>query len=315
MSSIDLTALNAALGAYFRKNNEKIMTLLRQPLESEEFMSDVAGVTDEYASAIGSVDEIVQPYQCEWTPKGTVSLTPVINKVRQIKIDHEIDCIDDLARSWAGFLSREGLSREEWPITRFIIEMIMLPKIAEEMENLVVAKGVYAAPTPGTPGAAVDSVDGFLTVIADLITAGDITPIATGAFTPSTIFANVESFVKAIPAKHRRRNNTILMSDSNAYELWQDYRNSHGPDTNFEDNGFQAKIGNTMIQVKGLVSMEGSDRFLYTAKSNFLRLYDTIINPNGFTVEQRLRKIYIYTDFKRGYGFGIAEEVFVNDQP
>src|SRR5690554_85691 len=176
---LDLTALNAQLGAYVRKYEKSIWKLVTQDIELEKYMRKVSGVTDEYVISTGSVSEVLQPFQNGWTPKGTTSFNPRINKVHQIKVDYLIDNIDDIYRTYLTYLATEGVKRSEWPLVRYIVSELIVPKMREEIAELSV-NGNYAAPTPGTAGASIDSTDGILTVVGDEITATNLTPITTG---------------------------------------------------------------------------------------------------------------------------------------
>lgn len=315
MAKITITELNAALGAYHRTHSKEILMKLRQKSESEQYMSSVPGVKDEYVATALNMSEVLQAFQCDWTPKGTAAMTPIINKVRPVKVELEIDCLEELQRSYAGWLVDEGKDPQDQPITAYIFQEL-INKIVEEKE-LNAANAVYAAPTPGTPGAAATAFDGFLTTLQGLITAGAVTPITTGALPANGagLFDIVEEFVTSIPALYRKRGGVLLMSDLRATQLYIDHRTNFAT-TYVPGQPFEVKFGNTSITAKGLVSMDGSDRLLYTPKSNFIRMYDVNDAPNvsEVHVQQDKRKLCIWWDTKIGYGFKHVEEIFTNDQ-
>lgn len=311
-AGVNLTDLNAALGAYMRKNSNLIFSRFFRGIQFESFMTPVAGIQDEYTHANSNSTELLQPFQCQWTPKGEISFSGFVNKVRQIKMDYNLGCIDELFQSYIGFLAEEGVDRKQWNFVKFIIQEEMLPKIREEIDEMS-WKGVYAAPTPGTPGASLDSTDGVGTIIVNEITATNIVPIPTGAITASNILDAVETFVDTLPLNYRNIKEPIFMSSTNARRYWRDYRANFGSNNNYsgKDN---LKVDATSKDIIGIDAMEGSDRFLHTTSKNLIKMYDKIILPNGFEVQKDKREINILTDFKRGYGFKRLDEVFVNDQ-
>lgn len=312
MPAIDITQLNAQLGAYARRHSQDIATALFQGLEFEGFMTSVPGVTDEYTTQSADISEVLQPFQCDWTPKGTASFDARINKVRQIKIDCEIPCIDDLSRSWLAFLTDEEKDRREWPIVRWIIDRLVLPKAIAELDDMSY-NGVYSAPTPGTPGAAADSADGMAEIIANEISGGGLTPIPTGAITPANIVDAVEDFVGAIPKPYRNLEGPIFMSCTNARNYELGYRNAYGQNNNYNGNG-QLRIDGSRKFIIPIAAMEGSDRFICTPRGNMFKMYDKINTISNLNAQLEKRQIILFGDFKRGWGIGDRNRMFVNDQ-
>ncbi len=312
-AGLTFAELVIGLGAYHRKHSGHILTRLYEKSESENYMTTIPGVKDEYVGISASIDEVLQAWQCDWTPKGTVTLDPIKNKVRPVKVNLEFSCLEELERSYAGHLIDESKKAKDYPIFAYIIDLIV--KQLNEDKELNAAKAVFATPTSGTAGAASASFDGFLTTLSGLITAGSVTPIVTGALSASGLFDKVETFVLAIPSKYRKRGGVVLMSDTRANQLYIDHRTEFGA-TYVPGQPFNIKIANTNITVKGLVSMEGSDRFLFTPKSNFLRLIDTNKGDgfNEFHVETLKGKVFIFWNGKIGYGFNRPEEIFCNEQ-
>lgn len=317
MPKINTTALVAALGAYFRKNDTTLITKLYQEVDSKEFTTLVTGIQDELVSARASVSELLQAYQCDWTPKGTVVLDPIINKVRPLKMDFELECIEDLERTYEAFLIQEGVKATDQPLVKFLWENVIIPQLIEDIA-LNEATAQYAAPVSGVAGAAAAAFDGYLTVIADLITAGALTPITVGALNATNIFDKTEQFVLSIPALYRKKGGMVLMSDTHANELFNDYRNTF-PFSYATDKPFSVKLSNTNITVKGVLGMEGSDRFIFTPKRNFIRMIDVVDITEGgdvnqyVEVQQDKRVVCMFLQAKLGFGFRNVEELFVSD--
>lgn len=313
MAEITTTELAAALGDYSRKQGPKLLTRLYQKTESENYMTTIIGVKDEYVGTTVDISELMQAFQCGWTPKGVVAINPIINKVRPYKVDLDFECLEKLQRSYESSLFEEGKKPSEQPIAEYIMKL-MIDKLTEEKE-LNAALAEYVAPTTGVAGSAANAFDGFLTTLKGLITAGSVTPITTGALSAAGLFDTLEEFVTEIPALYRKKGGVLLMSDTRATQLYIDHRNSFST-TYYPDKPFMIKFANTAITAVGLTSMEGSDRVLMTPKSNFYRMIDIhdSITKGAIQVENNKRGLSIWFDGKIGYGFGRTEEIFCNEQ-
>lgn len=334
--AINITQLNSQLGAYFRVNSEQIIDSMFRDLELEQMMGSIPNVKDEWVSGTFTTGQVLQPYQPGWVEVGQVSAsnpgtatgqvigsatgsavfvaTPVKHKVRKIMHKSSWDDMNDLETSWLGFLTDESKSLSEWPLVRYIIEKELIPKAKQELDDIS-ARGAYVAPTAGVPGAALTSVDGILTHITAQIAASNLAPIASGSFTSSTIFANVEAFVSAIPSHQRNKGYVLMMSDANYLKLYQNIRTLFGNNAAvYDGKSLTMNILNTPITVKGFSAFGSSNRFIYTNPNNIKKLYDKNELAENLTAEVFADRLYINFKFKRGYGFLKYSEVYVNDQ-
>lgn len=308
-----LADLNATLGAYVRKYESSIMRAIFQGIQLENYTRKVSGVTSQYVITQSQSAEVLQAYQPAFTPKGETEFSAVINNVRQIKIDYQISEIDELYNSYMSWMADEKKERKDWPFVKWLVVNEIVPKAIEEMDYNSY-NGVYVAPTSGTAGPSIAAVDGFKKVIADLITATTLVPIATGAITATNIVDKVESFVDSLAPKYQAMSAPILMSETNARRYWRDYRNNFGGNNNYGGGDANLKVDATNKMVIGIAAMNGSDRFIHTPKENMLTLFDSIEYPTNLQTQQDVRVIKMFGDFKRGYGFGDARHLFVNDQ-
>jgi hypothetical protein len=311
-AGLDISAINTELGAYWRVYQKEIWRKLFTELELEKYMRKVPNVTDEYVVPSSSNTELLQPFQKAWTPKGSVAFDARINKVRQIKIDYLLDSMDEIYRSYLAFMADETTERKNWPLVKYIVMNHIIPGMREEL-NQISATGNYAAPTPGTAGAYLTSTDGILTIVADEITATNLTPITTGVVTQSDALDKFETFNDSMPVKYRDMAGVILCSATLARYYQRDYRANFGS-FNALDSKDNLKLDATKKVIVGLECFEGSQRMLFTPQNNLLCMYDKIDVPSSFEFQVENRTVKILGDFKRGYGFGNLSEVFVNDQ-
>ncbi len=311
-AGLDITAINSELGAYWKVYQKEIWRKLFTDLEFEKYMRKVPNVTDEYVVASSSNTEILQPFQKAWTPKGSVAFNARINKVRQLKVDYLLDNMDEIYRSYLAFMADETTERKNWPLVKYIVMNHIIPGMREEL-NQISATGNYAAPTPGTAGAYLTSTDGILTIIADEITATNLTAITTGVIAQSDALDKFETFNDSMPVKYRDMAGIIFCSATLARYYQRDYRANFGA-FNAQDAKDNLKLDATKKVIVGLECFEGSQRMLFTPQNNLLCMYDKIDVPNSFEFQAENRTVKILGDFKRGYGFGNLDEVFVNDQ-
>ena len=168
--SIVATALVTAFGAYYLEegqNMDRLKDALRQKSVTPMCCVPIITESDMYRSSNVALGEIVQSFQKGFTPKGDLTFTPNEIRLRNIKADITIDP-DDVKGKWLGFLaSLNEADRTQWPIVRYLLEKHIATRIPHDMETQAYFKGVYAAPTVGTAGAASAALDGFKKLIDD----------------------------------------------------------------------------------------------------------------------------------------------------
>jgi hypothetical protein len=311
-AGIDLSDVTSTLGAYWRKFEKDIWKAITQEIVFEQYTTKISGVTDEYVSTLSSHTEFLQPYQKQWTPKGAVTFTPYINKVRNIKADITVDGLDDLYATYLAWMADESKTYKDYPFVKWMIMDHIVPGIRQEIE-MMSCQGEYAAPTPGTPGGYMTSVDGILTIVANEITATNLTPITTGAITLANAVDKFEQFNDDLPEVYQNMAGDILCSPTLAKYYARDYRNTFGS-TNDQLAKNNLKIDASNKRIVGIPGFEGSGRILFTPKANLITMYDKNTGLDKFDVQQFQREIYILGNFKRGYGFRTLDGVFANDQ-
>jgi hypothetical protein len=311
-TGFDISEVVSQLGAYARKYEAQIWTEVKRGLVFEQYMRKVPNITSQYVMTASSNTEFLQPFQKAWTPKGSVDFKPRINSVNQIKIDYLIENMNEIYDSYLQFLVDEKKLPNQQPFVKYIVDNHIIPSITEELD-LISAKGVHATPTPGTAGASIACTDGILTIVADEITATNLTPITTGVITATNAVDKVELFNDTLPSKYSEMSGNIYMSKTMEKFYKRDYRNTFGL-TNDQNAKNQTKIDATNKVIVGLECFEGSQRILFTPDNNMLCMYDQILTPTNLDIQLEKRNVNVLGDFKRGYGFGTLETVFVNDQ-
>ncbi|SFC95249.1 hypothetical protein SAMN05421780_11411 [Flexibacter flexilis DSM 6793] len=308
--SLNLTALNAALGAYYRQKKAEIMSKLYSQEDARKYFTVVSGIQDEYVMTEIEIAEMMQPYQKGWTPKGSVNFKPEIIKNRPVKVDYTFNP-KDLEATWIGHLKTNNSSPEAYPFVEYIYD-----KITERLKrdiNKCTVNGSYVAPTPGVAGGAMTSFDGILKVTADAITAGKIVPTATGTISAANIVSKVESVFDSVNSEFRDGELVMLISPTHRRNY---FRAKRGADF---QNDLTAAANSTLdftnCTMVSPMYMNGSNRIIITQKTNLLMLEDGVNEEENIIVQSNRRELEVMVDFKRGVGFGITEGlVWANEQ-
>lgn len=313
-TGIDVSDIVTDLGAYMSvpKTMQELWSRLFTGLELAPYTKKISGVTGSYAGVQSTMSEVLQPWQSAFTKKGVATMTPYLNQVYRMKVDYVIENIDDVVGSWLMFLHDETKERKDWPLVKYILEMELLPKVIEEM-NSAMCVGEYAAPTPGTAGAAADSMNGLLTIIANEITATNLTAITTGAIASTDAVSKIETFADGIDTKWTDKGGIIFCSKTVERYYKKDYRDTFGL-TNDKDAKNNTKLDHYNINLVGLEGFGSSQRLVYVAPNNLLHLYDKIFQPSQFQVQQDKRDVVLFSDWHTGVGFNSLDAVYVNDQ-
>lgn len=317
-SGFDLTELVASLGAYHRTYEQQLYSKLIAKDYSQKLFRTIPGVKDQYIADEFVLSEILQPYQSAYTPKGVASFSPEILVARPIKVDIDFNP-KDMEKTWEGARIDGSLPEGQKFLESYVFDQLMI-KIKKEIEFNVAFKGVYKAPTPGTAGAAVDSADGLLQIIAAAITAGKITPVATGAVTEANAREAFEMVFDAVNGDFQDQPLICLASGQMIRFYKRDYRTEFGHNMDYkamlkEDDG--PLIDGTNCSLVPIPGMAGSQRIIITTPENLIRVIDGTQEDSNFNLRFQVyhRLISTLADFKMGWGFGIIEGlVWTNDQ-
>lgn len=316
MTTITIADIIAQWGAYYidqRQNMDRIHQQLFELGGTQDAFETIPTEDTVLRYSEAEVQEVIQPYQDAYTPKGGVTFKPVEIPLFQIKVDQQFNP-NKLAASWLGFLTDKKTNRTTWPFIKWFIEAYLIPKIKEDMELQAIYKGVYAPPVAGTAGAANTSMDGMRKRINDAITATSITPIVTGAPStdPVTWVTQVEDFLEAIPERYWATTQELNMSRKLALRFRKGMRAKYN--SNYELTDSISDMLDFPVTVKGRGSMIGSTKIWMTPKQNAKRGIKWGDNANMFEIEKVDRQVKIYTDWWEGVGTIIPDIVFTNDQ-
>jgi len=301
-------------GKYYRPEGQGVSDVTTQIFEKSETESIfMRRVTDQTVlrKSSAEVSSVLQAFQKQFTPKGNTEFKPRPIQLYKLKID-VAEYPDDIEESWLGFLADTKLSRKEWPFIKWWIEKLLVPKSQEDWEMNEIYKGVLVEPTPGVANASGANVNGIKFQINAAIDDGKISVTPTGALEtdPKDFVTQVETFIKDIPTKYRNKLKSLNMNRDNELLF------RVGMNEKYNVNYAQAdltKLRHHDITVRGLASMEGSDKLWTTFAENMAAGIRGAQNETVFEAENVDRQVKLYTDFWKGVGFWIPEWVFTND--
>jgi hypothetical protein len=310
-ATITTTEIVSEFGIYLGQSRNQILKLLTQPTESEKFMTTVPTKELEYRTAKAVISDVVQGFQKAWTAKGTAAFTPRTITQRRHKFDIAF-YPDEVFETWLGFLADEAQDRKSWPITRYILEELVLPKVAENRELKLIGVGDYAAVVEDTPQATGLSMDGFCTQLEDALAAGtsNINFIDLDTLTDDNIFEQVENFGKSVSEMYQSISMRVFLSRYWFGAYARKRRDLHGTDVNYKADNVLVE-GTNMI-LTPLPSMTGKGIIFATPKDNFIRVINRNEGASNIAVENVDRQIKIYADWHEAVGFGIEEAIFAS---
>lgn len=309
------TALNQYCTAFAPNINQK----LKQDLEFERFLPFVSCERTWVEPNI-VVGNILQPYQSSFTPNNSEIFDAVENTLEHGKADLEFtaDQLEEFYDAWACNWFELGKNPQEWTYPRYIIENHIMPQFIEDM-NLASWAGSRVDPTPGTAGTYLQTWNGFKKKIADAITAGKLTPVATGAIDPEEIVDQVRDWVRSIPVPYRYAAGKIFMSVTNAQYYADAYAIKYPrasmivqtPDMPY------LKVDHMNKLIVGLNCMEGSNRIIFFPDVTQNMIVGTRRGQPVYPAlrfEPFERKLKVMSEISRFYGFRFWDHLFVNDQ-
>lgn len=307
--AINVAELVSEFGTYIQTNQKDILKRLTQPTESQKHMTTKASTSLEYRAAKAVIDDIVQGFQSGWTPKSTPVFTPISIPQRRHKFDIEF-YPDDIFDSWLGFLTDESRARRDWPISRYIINELLLPKIEENRELKLIAKGVYEAPVDGVAQDTGKSMDGFVTILKNLKASGTSNVNFFTAMDPTedNIVDFMEDFVDWIQPLYQSISMDIYVSLTWFKRYKRKYRDLYGTDQDFR--GSSSLVLESNNRLVALPSMAGEDVIFCTPKANFIRLINRNEGASNINIENVDRKIKVYSDWHESVGFAMQEAIF-----
>lgn len=271
----------------------------------------------DYRAASAIMSEVSQQFTNKWTPKGTLKFSPLEIKYRRHKINVAIDPTE-VIDTWLIDLYNQGKTPDQQPLVLYMISNHIVPKILEDITFAMIAKGKYkrveGAVDGGEGSAAVDSMDGFETILAEgkkngakfnyYKNAQDIRNLK-----GQELLDYVDKFAKSISPLFAQ--NLPIYCSRDFFEAYKkaDFE-IYGKYTG-QESGNQLRFSKFTLNV--MESMYDSPILFATPKANMIELVD-LSRPESCIndIQKSDYSVKIFGEYSLSVGFAIAEAVYAS---
>lgn len=235
--AITITDILSQYGTKYMNNGQAqgdILRSFRRTRTLPSFASKRFTTNDSLQLSAATIGNVLQPFHKTFSHKGNTTVVANEVRLRKIKIDQTISP-DDIEESWLGFMAdlKEG-ERANWPIVRYIWEVLVAERAQEDYEAADWAGEYSAAPGGGTAGGHLDIYDGLRKVIVDgLADSANPMHLLTVSEDPADddkVFDTIEEIAGQLPQHWRNRQVDIYVPEIMHLEYVRDRRNQHGND-------------------------------------------------------------------------------------
>lgn len=317
-STIEVADLRQEFGTYLSQNGNNL-DVIRQIFNgftsSKHFRTVPA--TTQYRAIQSMINSVVQQFKPKWTPKGNTKFTPLVIQNFRHKINVPI-VPSDVIDSYMFHLYDEGLTPSQMPISKYIINQLILPKIMDDIELRMIFKGKYVESLDDEATPAEDSMDGIETL---LVREKANTDTRVNFYTPSINYAtatakqivdHINGFADFVDDKLKIKTIYASKMVKKAYQRAYEEVYSGGAKVIGGMNQ-DAEVDFTGMNITELDGMDQSPIIFATVPGNMVKLRHKNEAPNIVNkVVEMHYSLDIVGEFWLGAGFPIAEALFAN---
>lgn len=315
-ATIDVADLRQEFGTFLSQNrtNLDIIRQLFNGFTSAPHFTTVPAVT-EYRAIQSQINSVVQQFKRKWTPQGNTKFTPLTIKNYRHKINVPIIPAEVLD-SYIFYLYDESLAPDQMPITKYIVNQLILPRILDDIELRMIFKGKYVESTDDNATAPEESMDGIETLLVAQKALGNSKvnffgqSINWDTATAEEIVKFVNDFSDSVDDKLKIK--TIYASK----KVRRKYQRAY--DTVYK--GTLGRVGGLNPaavvdygekEIIALDGMDGSPIIFATTPGNMVKLRHKNQAPNIINdVQKHNYEVRLFGEFWLGAGFRVAEAVF-----
>ncbi len=315
--SITLSTILSQYGSYYLDAGQNQNDILRSFLRTRTlptFAQRRYTRNDVAQLSTAELTSVLQPFHKTTSHKGNATFKANEIRLRKVKIDQAITP-DDIEESYLGFLAgMEAGQRANWPIVRYIWEVLVAEKAQADYEEADWDGDHTAAPGGGTAGSHLHIYDGIKKLVDDGIVAGSMNDVSltNNPAVSTETFAAVEEFIAQLPQHWAGRQVDILMSQEMQLNYLRDKRNVHGQVVTYTNEAQNVAIDfrpNWRIVPFGGMDVAGDNYIIATPRANLLHYLKT----DGWRMEAPQtsgRQVLLLADWFEGLGFGVNEMVY-----
>ena len=310
--TIDVTELTSELGTYLSQgNNLELLSELYHAFTTSKHLNWKRAVT-EYKAVQSHITSVVQRFKPEWNPKGESNFTVLTVKNYRLKVNFPIVAAE-VGESWLFHLYDEKKTPQEMPITRYIVQNVLMPSIVNDIELKMIGKGKY----DDKKDTAEASMDGFETILVNARTSLDKgirffnTDVNLRTATDAQVVETIDDFVASIAPLYQGIKMPLYCSREVYMKYKRGYKAKWGAGSGTEKIQFgEDTIDFSNCHLEVLESMYGSPIVFSTPTENFVGLQHK--NPPQFItdIQKQDYMLKYFCEFWLGVGFLIGEAVF-----
>jgi hypothetical protein len=307
VNGISTQQIKQELGEYARKHHQDVTNMFYITPSLDAHLRTITKVKGEYPSIHSVTSNVIQRFRAKWDPFGETGFQAKILKSYRIKVNYQFTPADILGSWLAESMYDENARKEAMPISRFIMEKELKPKIQEDLAWLMLNGSDDANPYGqfkyAFPGlcASIDQAMNNGTNPAYLI------PL--DAISEANATAMLQQFERAIPVKARTKISKVFVSTNVADMYKIDMQQTYGGFNNFtEDKFMKTPLGK--LQIIELPWLP--DNYVFTTlDGNILKLVDYFNAPTVNDIQILDYDVKVFAEAEIGIDFAHNQLVFV----
>jgi hypothetical protein len=312
MASITTDDIVKEAGTYLPQNTAIIESSInRMDIALDMYTKPITKVKGLWPQGAALITNVVQGFAPVWNDMGAVQIDHKLLVNYRHKVNFGITP-NDIESTYFADLYAENLKPEDMPITKYVIERLLLPKVVDDIAELSV-NGVYDSGNLDVFGNAMNGIDAVLTNMLAGVPGTDHTPfkIPLTTLTDSNIVDQVTSFEKQLPSKVKGKVKILFMSETNKERYILQYEEQFGTNLLVNKDKMTTRLGNrTIVGIPGW----DSDIIFGTVDGNFVRLIDIFDSKPAVTDIQKADYVVkFFMEFWKGYDFLVNELVFISN--
>lgn len=311
--TIKTDELQAEFGKYVTGQRVSFFRDLTKELTVTNYMTTIVTDLMEWRASRAIITSVLQQFTNKWSPSGLSKFTPITVKNYILKVNLPITP-SDIIDQFIGYTYDENLTPDEMPIVKYITDVLLRPKLAEDLEQALATAEFVEKPVAndGDPGSsAAESMDGFMTTLKKLkAKAGNkVTWLLDGVeLTRENIVDQMEKAVDSVSYLYKKKK-MLIHADPDLIVMYQrGYRDKYPITKNEDEGNLRVDFSNfTFAPVDGML---GTGAFFITPKENFIHLMSR--NPNNAKIFMQLQNydVKVFMEFRKGTGFAMEEAIF-----
>ncbi|MGB0867957.1 MAG: hypothetical protein ACPGSD_00045 [Flavobacteriales bacterium] len=315
MSTITTTQVHDELKKYVKVNTKVIALDINKAMKSplSKYARVIGKVKGKFPQFHSLVSRVVQGFgAAKWTPMGQAQFQAKILRNYRQKVNFEVKP-EEIHGTYLAEMLEEGKKQADQPISKYIIEQLLLPQVAEDTAELTI-DGEYDPAKLGQFGFSLLGMNSIITQ-GKTDVKNPFFKIPVPVPTAVNILDVVLKFEKNLPRKMRRKGKCkyIFMSDTMADNYSLAYAEEYG-----ENNLVQKNVLKTVLGKREIVGIPWlNDDIIFTTpvgKNGNLGELKDLDNPGRISkIEEIDYIVKIFMDFYLGFDFLINEMVAVAD--